>query len=130
MLWWWRGGNLFRAAVWPPAKQGLRRHRVARIRGVIIDGKAVPDGVAALVSIRTAGIRFDNTPRILLVRGAAVSRVTLPEAEGQVLARSIDVAWPQIIVRGVDVTAFTRQEQGAVIWRSGDGGITWRVERT
>ena len=129
MLWWWRGGNLFRAAAWPPAKQGLRRQRVARIKGVIIDGKAVPDGIAALVSSRAAGIRFDNTPRILLVRGGVVTVVKLPKAEGQVLARSIEVAWPQITVRGVDVTAFTRQEQGAVIWGSGDGGITWRVDR-
>jgi outer membrane protein assembly factor BamB len=130
MLWWWRGGSLYRAALWPPAKQGLRRQRVARIKGVILDAKAVPDGIAALVSSRTAGIHFDNSPRVLLVRGGLLTVLTLPAVEGQLLARSLEVAWPQITVRGVDVTAFTRGEQGALTWRSADGGASWRVDRT
>jgi hypothetical protein len=129
-LWWWRGGNLFRAAVWPPAKQGLRRRRVARIKGVIIDAKPVPDGIAALASSRVAGIYFDNTPRVLLARGAAITVLTLPVVPGEVLARSLEVAWPQITVRGVDVVAFSRGQQGALTWRSGDGGASWRVDRT
>jgi hypothetical protein len=130
MLWWWRGGTLFRAAQWPPAKKGLRRKRVARIKGEILDAKPVPDGVAALVTSRVAGIRFDNSPRILLVRGAVVTVLTLPAVEGQILARSLDVSWPQITVRGADVVAFTRGQQGAVNWRSADGGVSWRVDRT
>jgi hypothetical protein len=130
MLWWWHGGNLFRAAAWPPEKRGLRRLRVARVRGAIVDVKAVPDGVAALVTSRVAGIRFDNAPRVLLVRGPVKAVLTLPEVEGQVLARGIDVSWPQITVRGVDVTAFSRGEQGALTWRSADGGASWRVDRT
>ena len=129
-LWWWRGGSLSRAAVWPPAKRGLRRQRVARIKGVILDAKPAPDGVAALVSIRMAGIRFDNSPRILLVRGGVVTVLTLPVALGEVVARSIEVAWPRITVRGADVTAFTRGQQGAVTWSSADGGVSWRVDRT
>ena len=130
MLWWWRGGTLFRAAKWPPAKKGLRRKRVARIKGEILDAKPVPDGVAALVTSRVAGIRFDNSPRILLVRGGVVTVLTLPTVEGQILARSLDVSWPQITVRGADVVAFTRGQQGAVNWRSADGGASWRVDRT
>jgi PQQ-like domain len=129
-LWWWRGGNLFRAAVWPPAKPGLRLQRVARIKGAILDAKPVPDGIAALVSSRVAGIRFDNEPRILLVRGAVINVLTLPAAEGQVLARSLEVTWPQITVRAADVAAFTRGQQGALTWRSADGGLSWRVDRT
>jgi PQQ-like domain len=129
-LWWWRGGSLFRAAVWPPAKQGLRRRRVARIKGVILDAKPVPDGIAALAGSRVAGIHFDNTPRILLVRGAVVTVMTLPAVPGEVLARSLEVAWPQITVRGVDVAAFSRGLQGSLTWRSFDGGASWRVDRT
>jgi PQQ-like domain len=129
-LWWWRGGNLFRAAVWPPAKQGLRRQRVARIKGAILDAKPVPNGVAALVSSRVAGIHFDNSPRILLVRGAVITVLTLPALAGEVLARSLAVAWPQITVRGADVTAFSRGQQGALTWSSADGGASWHVNRT
>jgi hypothetical protein len=128
-LWWWRGGSLYRAAVWPPAKQGLRRQRVARIKGAIIDAKPAPEGVAALVSARVAGIRFDNTPRILLVRGPLVTVLTLPLAEGQVLARSLDVAWPQITVGAVDVSALARGVPSGVLWSSSDGGLSWRLER-
>jgi PQQ-like domain len=129
-LWWWRGGNLYRAAVWPPAKPGLRRKRVARTKGVILDAKPVPDGIAALVSNRVAGIYYDNSPRILLVRGAVITVLTLPTAVGEVLARSLEVAWPRITVRGADVTAFSRGQQGAVTWSSADGGASWRVDRT
>jgi hypothetical protein len=129
-LWWWRGGDLFRAAVWPPAKQGLRRRRVARIKGVILDAKPVPDGVAALASSRVAGIYYDNTPRILLVRGAVITVLTLPVVTGEVLARSLEVSWPQITVRGADMTAFRRGLQSGLTWRSADGGASWRVDRS
>jgi DNA-binding beta-propeller fold protein YncE len=129
-LWWWHGGNLFRAAQWPPAKKGLRRYRIAQIRGAILDAKPVPNGIAALVTSRVAGIRFDHSPRILLVRGPVITGLTLPAVEGQVLVRSLDVSWPQLTVRGVDVAGFTRAEQGAVTWRSADGGTSWRVDRS
>jgi hypothetical protein len=129
-LWWWHGGNLFRAAQWPPAKKGLRRYRIAQIRGAILDAKPVPNGIAALVTSRVAGIRFDHSPRILLVRGPVITGLTLPAVEGQVLVRSLDVSWPQLTVRGVDVAGFTRAEQGAVTWSSADGGTSWRVDRS
>jgi hypothetical protein len=129
-LWWWRGGSLFRAAVWPPAKQGLRRQRVARIKGVILDAKQVPEGIAALVGSRVAGIHFDNTPRILLVRGAVITVLTLPAAPGEVLVRSLEVAWPQITVGGADVTAFSRGQPGTLTWSSADGGASWRIDRS
>ena len=128
-LWWWRGGSLFRAAVWPPAKPGLRRKRVARIRGMILDAKQVPDGVAALVSSRVAGIHFDNAPRVLLVRGAVITVLTLPAVPGELVARSIDVVWPTITVRAADVTAFMRAQGGSVVWTTTDGGLNWTVTR-
>jgi hypothetical protein len=39
------------------------------------------------------------------------------------------VQWPEIAVRGFDVTAFTRREEGSVLWRSVNGGATWTVTR-
>ena len=48
---------------------------------------------------------------------------------GDVLVRSLEVRWPEIAVRGLDVTAFTRREEGSVLWLSEDGGTTWTVTR-
>jgi hypothetical protein len=44
--------------------------------------------------------------------------------------RSVEVQWPVVAVQGFDVTAFTRGEEGSVLWRSQDGGATWSVSRT
>jgi hypothetical protein len=53
----------------------------------------------------------------------------LPRVGGDVLVGSFEVNWPQITVRGADVTAFTRREEGSVLWRSLDGGASWTVSR-
>jgi hypothetical protein len=131
MLWWWRGGALYRAVRWPPAAAGLKRVRVARLRGGrIIDVRAMPGGVVALVSWRVAGIHWDNRPRLLIVQRRRKPKVVrLPKVAGEVLARSLDVAWPAITVRGYDGTAFTRGEEGTIEWRTINGGGKWTWSR-
>ena len=129
-LWWWRGGGLFRATHWPPGAAGLKGRRVARLPGRIIDVKAIPGGVVALVSRRIAGLGFDHRPRLLFVQRRRKVRVLwLPRAEGEVLARSVEVAWPTMTVRGYDGVAFMRGVDGAIEWRTANGGAKWTVFR-
>ncbi|HMI98284.1 MAG TPA: PQQ-binding-like beta-propeller repeat protein [Gaiellaceae bacterium] len=128
-LWWWRGGNLYRAVRWPPPAAGLRRHLVVSRPGAIIDAAPVPGGVAALMTRRVAGLGLDVSPRVLLVQSGRVRVLRLPRVTGDVLARSLEVLWPSLTVHAFDVTAFTRGEQGPVTWTSPDGGATWTVTR-
>ena len=129
-LWWWRGGTLFRAAHWPPGAAGLRGVRAGSLSGMIVDARAIPGGVVALVSRRVAGIRFDNRPRLLLVQRRRKPRVLrLPWVAGEVVARSVDVAWPAMTVRAHDGVGFMRREEGSIEWRSIDGGAKWVVSR-
>jgi hypothetical protein len=53
----------------------------------------------------------------------------LPRAEGEVVARSVDVAWPAMTVWGHDGVGFMRREEGSIEWRSIDGGAKWVVSR-
>ena len=129
-LWWWRGGGLFLATRWPPGTAGLKGRRVARLPGRIVDVKAIPGGVVALVSRRVAGLGFDHRPRLLFVqRHRKVRVLRLPRAFGEVLARSVEVAWPAMTVRGYDGIAFTRGVDGAIEWRTANGGAKWTVLR-
>jgi hypothetical protein len=59
-----------------------------------------------------------------------VNLLELPEATGNVLARSVEASWPVITVHGFDVTAFTRGQRGPVTWRTLDGGRSWAIERS
>ena len=129
-LWWWRGGGLFRATHWPPGAAGLKGRRVARLPGTIVDVKAIPGGVVALVSHRVAGLGFDHRPRLLFVQRRRKAKVLrLPRAEGEVLSRSVEVAWPAMTVRGYDGVAFFRGVDGAIEWRTANGGAKWTVFR-
>jgi outer membrane protein assembly factor BamB len=129
-LWWWRGGGLFRATHWPPGAAGLKGRRVARLPGRIVDVKAIPGGVVALVSRRVAGLGFDFRPRLLFVqRHRKVRVLRLPRVVGEVLARSVEVTWPAMTVRGYDGVAFTRGVDGAIEWRTANGGARWTVFR-
>ncbi len=128
-LWWWRGGRLSQAALWPPGPRGLRERFFARVQGAIVDAKPAPNGVVALVTNRVAGIGFDHSPGLLLAQGGVARVLTLPSVTGEVLVRSLDAAWPRLTVRAVDVIAFTRGEEGSVTWASADGGSTWTVTR-
>jgi hypothetical protein len=129
-LWWWRGASLFRAAAWPPGPRGLKGKRVAFGKGAIVDVQPMPGGVAALLSRRVGGLGFDRAPLLRLVQNGSVRNRVLPAVAGDVLVRSLDVHWPSIAVRGSDVTAFTRHEEGLVLWSSADGGATWTVTRS
>jgi hypothetical protein len=130
-LWWWRGGRLYRAAAWPPAAGGLRAGTAFTVRGAgaILDVEALPGGVAVLVTRRVAGLGFDRAPVLLVGQGPSFRQRALPRVNGDVLLRSLDVRWPEIAVRGFDVTAFTRHEEGSILWLSEDGGTTWTVTR-
>jgi PQQ-like domain len=128
-LWWWRGGRLYRAAQWPPAASGLVRRHAAHLPGAIVDAAPIPDGVAALVTRRVAGLGLDGSPRLLLVQGTRVRVHHLPRVPGDVLVRSLEAAWPSLTVHAFDVTAFTRGEEGSVTWTTPDGGSTWTVTR-
>jgi hypothetical protein len=128
-LWWWRGGRLHKAAAWPPGPKGLRRQNVSSVKGAIVDAKPLPDGIAALVTNRVAGVGADNSPRLLVVRNGVAGIRRLPRIPGDVLVRSLDAAWPTLTVHATDVTAFTRGEEGSVTWTSADGGSTWTVTR-
>ena len=128
-LWWWRGASLYRAKQWPPARGGLKGVRVASGKGVILDVHPVPGGAVALVTRRIGGFGFDRAPLLRFVQDGALRDRILPRVAGDVLVRSFDASWPTIAVHGVDVTAFTRGEQGSVLWSSGDGGATWTVSR-
>jgi len=129
-LWWWRTGRLYRAVAWPPRAAGLQGQLVASLTGAIIDVKPVPNGVLALATDRVAGLGLDSSPRLVLVQGARVTPLRLPVAGGDVLVRSLEVTWPSATVRGADVTAFTRGEEGKVSWTTLDGGRSWTVTRS
>jgi sugar lactone lactonase YvrE len=128
-LWWWRGASLYRAAAWPPGPRGLKGVRIAAGKGAIVDVQPVPGGAVALVSRRVGGLGFDRAPLLRFAQNGSVRNRILPAVGGDVLVRSLEVAWPEIAVHGVDVTAFTRREEGSVLWRSVDGGATWTVSR-
>jgi hypothetical protein len=91
--------------------------------------EAVPGGAAALVTRRVGGFGFDRKPLLRLVQNGSVRNRMLPAVGGDVLLRSLNVHWPAISVSGFDVTAFTRQQEGSVLWSSADGGTTWTVTR-
>jgi putative pyrroloquinoline-quinone binding quinoprotein len=128
-LFWWRGDRLYRASSWPPRAGKLNGRHVAHLSGVIVDADPVPGGVVALVSRRTSGAGLDSSPRLILVQGKRVSVLRPPGVLGEVLASSVEADWPALTVRGLDVTAFTREEGSKVTWRSVDGGRTWSIER-
>ena len=129
-LWWWRGASLYRADAWPPGRRSLKGVRVASGKGAIVDVKPIPGGAAALVSRRVGGFGFDRAPLVRFVQNGSVRNRVLPTVGGDVLVRSFEVSWPEISVHGFDVTAFTRRQEGSVLWRSEDGGATWTVART
>jgi putative pyrroloquinoline-quinone binding quinoprotein len=128
-LWWWRGGVLYHAAAWPPGPTGLQAVKAVAVKGAILDADALPGGVAALVTRRVGGLGFDRVPVLLLGLGPSFRQQTLPPVGGDVVLRSLDVRWPEIAVRGFDVTAFTRGEEGSILWLSEDGGTAWTVTR-
>jgi hypothetical protein len=128
-LWWWRGGALYRAAAWPPGRGGLKGVKAVKVKGAILDVDALPGGVAALVTRRVGGLGYDRVPTLLLGNVSTLRQRTLPGVGGDVLLRSLEVNWPELRVEGVDVTAFSRDEEGFVEWVSPDGGASWTVTR-
>jgi hypothetical protein len=71
----------------------------------------------------SAGRSFDNVARVTILRGDVSSTVTLPAQSGRVLARSLSVEWPSIVVRTL---VFTDAGRRTARWRSTNGGRSWR----
>jgi hypothetical protein len=82
-----------------------------------------------MVTRRVGGFGYDRKPLLRFVQNGSVRDRLLPAVGGDVLVRSLNVHWPGITVTGFDVTAFTRQQEGSVLWSSPDGGATWTVTR-
>jgi hypothetical protein len=85
---------------------------------------------AALVSNRVAGLGLDTSPRLVLANSRYAGVLQLPRvSSGEPLVHSLEVSWPVLTVRGYDVTAFTRGEEGPLTWQTSDGGSQWHVTR-
>jgi hypothetical protein len=110
-------GETVRAASWPPrASRALETFAEP-----VADLAVIPGGVAALLT--RAGTSWDNQPRLALVAGGDVTTLLLPDEPGQVIARSLRVSWPTVVVR---TYVFTSRGRQTVQWRSVNGGKSWR----
>jgi outer membrane protein assembly factor BamB len=123
------GRRLSQVRRWPPVHGPIRSRLAAvAVDGRIVDLAGVPAGVVALVTARSDGRGWDETPRVLLERRGRSATLRLPHVDGSVLVRSIAASWPQITVRGANFDA-----DGAIVplvWHSRDGGRTWTVLRS
>lgn len=124
-LYWWKGGELHRVVAWPPPTGPIRSRLVARAGGEIVSVANVPGGVVALVDRRS------RAPQVIVARGEGeASLVTLPDAGDAAVARTVTAAWPSLVVRGRDYASPSALPDPRVEWRSGDGGLTWRMSRS
>jgi hypothetical protein len=71
----------------------------------------------------SAGRSFDNVAHVTVLRGDVSSTLTAA-APGRILARSLRVTWPTIVVRTL---VFTDAGRKTVRWRSTSGGSSWRA---
>ena len=111
-------GTAIRRAAWPP----VRSKPLASFAEQIADAAPVPGGVVVLLT--AAGKNWDNTARLALIRGGSVTSLLLPMEDGRVTARSLQVAWPTVVVR---TYLYTDEGRRTVRWRSTNGGRTWRA---
>jgi hypothetical protein len=110
--------NVVRRTAWPPT----HATRVASLANSVADVAVVPGGFAALQT--SAGTSFDNAARVAIVRGGSTTTETLPEQPGRVVARSLTVTWPTVVVRSL---VFTDRGRKTVRWRSTNGGRSWQL---
>jgi hypothetical protein len=124
-VYFWTGGTLRRLGSFPRTTSSvhLTSHVVTSFNdGTIVDVEPTPTGVAALVSSRVHGQRWDSAPRVLVMRGGVAQTAQLPTIRGRFLATSLHVSWPNLTVSGTD---FVADPARAVTWTSDDGGVTW-----
>jgi hypothetical protein len=127
-LYWWVRGSLFRIMAFPPRPlyAALRSKLAISVPdGRIVDAKAIPGGVAALVSRRVGGKGWDAEPRVVIARGDEANAIALPAHEGRILAHELEADWPNLTVTGTDYAA---EPARAVTWSSTDGGATWQSQ--
>ena len=120
-VYWWDGGKLHALTNFPG--KATRTHLALSVAdGTIVDAATVPGGVAALVSNRVGGLGWDTNPRVAVIRSGKTRLVTLPAQTGEILAQTLLVRWPRLIVTGTD---FDTGPVKSVGWVSTDGGATW-----
>jgi hypothetical protein len=127
-VWWTDGQTLFESA-FPPRPRSSRAVARAGI-GTIVALELAPDGVVALLATRARGLGWDNAPRLILRLDGRSTAVNLPAATGSVLVRTLEVAWPRLVVTGVNYTDAPDTGRERISWTSGDGGRTWAVSRS
>jgi hypothetical protein len=109
-LFWHRGGrSLLRLVPWP-ADRPRRARIVARVRGRLEAMASLRGGVVALVLPASSG-----RPRVLVFRDGRTRVTRLASASTGGPYRLV-VAWPDIFVVAP-----------SALWRSADGGTSWRL---
>lgn len=125
---WWSDGQTLFESPFPP--RGGSSRAVGRAgAGTIVALEPAPDGVVALLATRARGAGWDNGPRLILRLGGRSTAVQLPSARGSVLVRTLEVAWPRLVVTGVNYTDAADTGRETVSWTSEDAGRTWAVSR-
>jgi hypothetical protein len=124
-IYFWTGSQLATLATLP--RQVSSSHLAssaldAVTNGTIVAVDPIPGGVAALVSSRVKGQGWDNTPRVVIVKGKTVTTATLPSQTGRLLVQSLTVKWPNITVNAAN---YFVNPVGTAAWTSPDGGATW-----
>jgi hypothetical protein len=120
----WKKGVLRLLAPFPrPAERRLGATTLTTVAdGTIVDAARTRDGLVALVSNRSNGQGWDNTPRVILARPSGATTVVLPHQGGRPLAQAIRASGDTVTVTATD---YTVQPANAVTWTSKDGGATW-----
>lgn len=90
--------------------------------GVIVDAARIPNGIVALVSSRTEGQGWDNTPRVVVASPDGATIVSLPRQPGRLLAQTIRLTGGALTVTATD---YTVQPPSTTTWTSPDNGTTW-----
>lgn len=113
----WSGDVVSRAS-WPPA----HATRMMSFAHEVADVAPVPGGFVALLT--TVGQSYDTPAHITVFVNDLARTLALPEVAGRVLARTVTVRWPSIVVRGY---LFTANGRRTILWTSGNGGASWRL---
>src|SRR5262249_59306619 len=91
-VYWWTTNTLFLAS--PSLRSSTR---IARTDDTIVSGTLVKGGMVALVD------RPGKAPTVIVVQGSSARTVTLPAGPPNSVARTIEAAGSDLVVRGVSV---------------------------
>jgi hypothetical protein len=109
----------------PPVEGAMRSEPVISGRGTIVGLALVPDGVFAVLQRRDTGALTAVVRRDGLNSAHELELPDLPtRPPGYV--RRVRIDWPSITVTGLFQAAERHDQSWEVLWRSADGGSTWR----